>query len=268
MDTSTTLPVNLDSYLRRLPFLDPRHHEEAATRPIKDAVNIPLAELDQRIHELPPPHEIIEIAADAELAHQSQTKLATHKRQSRIVPFEHAEATRGRLWEPNALILEQAARQHPGKALDLGCGTGRDAIYLASGGWKVWAVDHLPDALERGRLTATRLLEQHADRIEWRPEDIEEATEPDEQFDLVSAFFFMSPKVLAYAIKAVKPGGWLLIESFTPTHREARGKPKDPSPTLNTEEASKKLQSFEITQAGEGWRADRHTLRLIAQKRL
>src|SRR5689334_2140321 len=43
--------------------------------------------------------------------------------------------------EPAALLIEMAARLEPGKALDLACGTGRNALWLAERGWDVTAVD-------------------------------------------------------------------------------------------------------------------------------
>jgi 2-polyprenyl-3-methyl-5-hydroxy-6-metoxy-1,4-benzoquinol methylase len=49
---------------------------------------------------------------------------------------------------PTPLVVETASRVTPGRALDLACGTGRNAIWLAQNGWKVTAVDSSPTAIE------------------------------------------------------------------------------------------------------------------------
>jgi 2-polyprenyl-3-methyl-5-hydroxy-6-metoxy-1,4-benzoquinol methylase len=57
-------------------------------------------------------------------------------------PAEDLEAA------PNPLLIETAQRLTPGKALDLACGTGRNALWLAEHGWSVTAVDGSPAAIE------------------------------------------------------------------------------------------------------------------------
>jgi SAM-dependent methyltransferase len=58
-----------------------------------------------------------------------------------ITPWERDEA-------PERVRQVAAERPTPGRALDLGCGTGRDAVYLAREGWEVTAVDAVPQALD------------------------------------------------------------------------------------------------------------------------
>jgi 2-polyprenyl-3-methyl-5-hydroxy-6-metoxy-1,4-benzoquinol methylase len=55
---------------------------------------------------------------------------------------------------PPPEIIDLAKNLKPGKALDLGCGYGRAAIYLARHGWSVDAIDFIPQAIERARLNA------------------------------------------------------------------------------------------------------------------
>lgn len=116
----------------------------------------------------------------------------------------------------NATLASLAAELPLGSALDLGCGEGGDALWLAEQGWMVTAVDISPTAVERGRaVAAERGL---ADRIDWIAADLTDwvAGNP---FDLVSACFLQSPlelqrsAILRRAAEAVAPGGHLLLVS-------------------------------------------------------
>ena len=57
---------------------------------------------------------------------------------------EHYADPANRNWEPEPLLVEAAEFLAPGRALDLACGTGRNALYLVSLGWRVTAVDRSP----------------------------------------------------------------------------------------------------------------------------
>jgi SAM-dependent methyltransferase len=123
-----------------------------------------------------------------------------------------------RVWSgrPNAVLAREAAGLVPGCALDLGCGEGADAIWLARRGWRVTAVDVSRVALDRGAGQARRA--GVADRIDWRRHDLAESF-PGGVFDLVSAHFLHAPspvdlpreRILRDAAAAVSPGGVLLV---------------------------------------------------------
>lgn len=53
--------------------------------------------------------------------------------------------------EPNRFVEAELTHLRPGRALDLGCGEGRNAVWLAEHGWQVTGVDFSPVALEKGR---------------------------------------------------------------------------------------------------------------------
>jgi SAM-dependent methyltransferase len=122
----------------------------------------------------------------------------------------------GRQWSgrPNQLLVEQVEPLAPGSALDLGCGEGGDAIWLAGQGWAVTAVDIATAALELG---AEHAAEQGvAERITWEQHDLDESF-PEGTFDVVSACYLHSPvalareQVLRRAAAAVAPGGHLVV---------------------------------------------------------
>jgi chemotaxis protein methyltransferase CheR len=102
----------------------------------------------------------------------------------------------------------------PGRVLDLGCGEGGDAVWLARQGWLVTGVDISTTALERAAAHAA--VAGLADRVTFERHDLAH-TFPEGEFDLVSAQFLQSPidfphdQVLRQAASAVAPGGLLLI---------------------------------------------------------
>lgn len=115
-------------------------------------------------------------------------------------------------YEPNVFLVPRVEDLEPGRALDLGCGEGRNALWLAAQGWEVTAVDFSQVAVERGRSWAEqRHLDvdfQVADVIDYRPEP--------GAFDLVIVFYLQLPhdevrQMLAHAVEAVAPGGTLLV---------------------------------------------------------
>jgi cyclopropane fatty-acyl-phospholipid synthase-like methyltransferase len=137
----------------------------------------------------------------------------------------------GRLWsgQPNAQLVAQAAGLPPGEALDAGCGEGADAIWLASRGWTVTAVDVSAVALDRAAGHAA--AEGVADRVTWRREDLLTWEPAPLRFDLVSAQFMHLPNaelksMHARLAAAVRPGGTLLVVSHHPDDRHANvGRP-------------------------------------------
>ena len=114
----------------------------------------------------------------------------------------------------NLRLAEVAEALTPGRALDLGCGEGADAVWLADHGWQVTAVDISQTALDRAAVEAK--ARGVADRIDFQRRDLTESF-PDGMFDLVSAAFLHSTvpmdraKLLRRAAGAVAPGGTLLI---------------------------------------------------------
>ncbi|OBH20117.1 class I SAM-dependent methyltransferase [Mycolicibacter sinensis] len=121
-----------------------------------------------------------------------------------------------RVWsgQVNLRLAEVAADLAPGRALDLGCGEGADAIWLAEDGWQVVAVDVSANALDRARAAAQK--RDVLSRISFQRHDLSTSF-PDGRFDLVSAQFLHSPvrldreTVLRRAADAVAVGGRLLI---------------------------------------------------------
>lgn len=130
--------------------------------------------------------------------------------------WEQFYAENERVWSgrANARLVEVAAGLSPGRALDLGCGEGGDAVWLAEHGWQVLAVDVSAGAIQRaGAAAGERNLESG---IDFERHDLSDSF-PDGRYDLVSAQFLHSPArldrevVLRRAADAVSVGGTPLI---------------------------------------------------------
>ncbi|MBS4752618.1 class I SAM-dependent methyltransferase [Nocardioides sp. zg-ZUI104] len=128
-----------------------------------------------------------------------------------------------RVWSgrPNQRLVEQVADLTPGTALDVACGEGGDAIWLASNGWRVTAVDVSEVALER---TAQHAEEAGVDdRLRIGLYDALEDPRPGgrRRYDLVTVSFLHVPvadfkRVYTSIAKAVAPGGRLLVVAHHP----------------------------------------------------
>jgi SAM-dependent methyltransferase len=132
--------------------------------------------------------------------------------------WEERYGSSERVWSgrPNPQLVAEASDLAPGTALDVGCGEGADAIWLASRGWRVTAVDFATTALRRGAAHAEAKGVELAARIEWRHADLRVWTPPEADFDLVSAQYMHLPPaerrdLFARLAAAVAPGGTLLI---------------------------------------------------------
>ena len=119
--------------------------------------------------------------------------------------------------EPNRALVDEATDLAPGHALDLGCGEGGDALWLAARGWTVTGLDLSPTALARAE--AAGRAAGLAVRLRCEVADLADpATWPgDGPYDLVSACFLQTPlefprtDVLRRAAGLVAPGGHLVV---------------------------------------------------------
>jgi SAM-dependent methyltransferase len=137
----------------------------------------------------------------------------------------------------------------PGRALDVACGSGRNAVYLAERGFAVTAVDLSQEAL--------RLLNWEAGRrglaIETRLIDLEQAAPllPAGPYDLVIDFFYLHRPLLPRLAELLEPGGILVLRTFS-CAGSFPGGPDNPDFVLNPGELLDLFQNWDILFHEEG----------------
>ena len=169
------------------------------------------------------------------------------------VAWDERYRSRDLVWgvEPNRFLAEEAAGLPPGRALDLACGEGRNALWLAERGWRVTGVDFSRVAIERARSLAG---ERGVD-VDWVEADVVDWDPPPASFDLVVVLYLHLPeeqrrRALGRARAALAPGGTLLIVGHDSTNiTEGYGGPQDPSVLYGPEDVTEDLGGLAIERA-------------------
>jgi len=164
----------------------------------------------------------------------------------RYAAVENLWATR-----PNRFLVAEVAGLVPGRALDLACGEGQNAIWLASLGWEVTAVDYSEVAIAKANARAERdgvtVEFASADLVEYEPEHA--------AYDLVLVLYLHIPSaqrgaVHAKASAALAPGGtFLLIGHDRANLTDGVGGPSDPDLLYTADEIATELPGLEIEKA-------------------
>ena len=140
--------------------------------------------------------------------------------------------------EPNRFLVPEVEGLTPGRALDLAAGAGRNAVWLATRGWAVTAVDWSDVALDRGR----RLAEHQAVAVEWVLADLRQWEPPARAFELVVVPYLQPPAdlrslVWRQAATAVADGGRLIVIGHDAANlAEGWGGPSDPANLYTAQE--------------------------------
>ncbi len=179
--------------------------------------------------------------------------------------------TRHRLWQPHGLLVEavELARQSPTptgrrRALDIACGNGRDAVFLAMSGLVAEAWDVLPDAID----LCQGLARRHGVSVAARCRDVEaDPTIEREHYDLVSCFNFLHRPLMGQIAAAVRPGGLVVYDTFVEPQRALYGRPRRDTHLLKSGELPTWFDGWEVLVWREGLNGPgRFSASLIARK--
>lgn len=166
-------------------------------------------------------------------------------------------AAAGLVWSqtPNQLVASELAVLPPGRALDLACGEGRNALWLAARGWRVTGVDFSRVALDKARA-----LQQHHGQpldVTWLCADALTWAADAASYDLVLlAYLQLSDDERRTAVRrsflALRPGGTFLLVAHDATNlAEGTGGPTDPTVLFTAEDVLADLdgERFEVERA-------------------
>jgi SAM-dependent methyltransferase len=148
---------------------------------------------------------------------------------------------------PTPLLVETACTLKPGRALDLACGTGRNAVWLAEHGWKVTAVDRSPITIP---MVETRVAD-----LEKHEFPIDEAS-----WDLIVVSLYLQRDLFEPVKRGLKPGGIVIVIVLLmePGHERSlfRAQPG---------ELAKYFEGWEISHYYEGKSSDPGHHRAVAE---
>jgi tellurite methyltransferase len=154
---------------------------------------------------------------------------------------------------PDSWLCEVLPLLPGGRALDLACGNGRNAIFLAERGLSVTALDISEEAL-------AQLQKEAADRgleVETRQVDLEaDPRLPPDTFDLAIDFFFLYRPLLPFLLRSVRPEGVAILRTFSRAGPFPGG-PENPDFVLQPGELLEIFKGWEILRYEEGLEASR-----------
>jgi 2-polyprenyl-3-methyl-5-hydroxy-6-metoxy-1,4-benzoquinol methylase len=154
-------------------------------------------------------------------------------------------------WAPNELLAREVGDLHPGRSLDMACGEGRNAIWLASIGWKSTGIDFSSEGIKKGMQMANQLGVE----VEWLEADLRKWEPPESAYDLiVSLYVHMMPdeigRVHRNAVTALAPGGTMIVIGHDLTNlTDGYGGPPSPDVLFTPEQTAKDLDLLVIEKA-------------------
>jgi len=156
------------------------------------------------------------------------------------------------LWKPSPLVEEFVAKVSQGDlsfpladqrpaVLDIACGGGRDAIFMAKSRMNVTAIDHEVKVLKR----AKSLAELSGANLKFKCCDIKKSgCLPDQSYDLITVVRFLNREMFSYLLDALKPGGFVLFQTFVEGVEKFES-PKNPNFILKEGELAQVFAGFE-----------------------
>lgn len=190
----------------------------------------------------------------------------------------YRQGTRELAVEPASLLKDWLRQLPRGRALDVACGSGRNALFLAQNGFEVTAIDWSEAGLElvergarEGKIEISRtkksaIGKSKSQGIELVHDDLERMELPENRYQVIVCVQYLQRTLFAAMTNALRPGGFLLFETFTRAQMKYTGGPRNPDYLLEPGElrrAFPKLRTlfYRELDAGQGIAS------LVARKR-
>lgn len=266
------------------PLIDLRDHQAYQSCHYIEATHLPWPDLQNRLNELPARPASLQLLGGA-TALEAASEFLTDKGYQILNQFDVGILDIYRqnhpglvisgqgsyvLWSPSPLVQEfvnkVAKRSNSGQAVDIGCGGGRDSVFLAQHGWQMIAIDREQRVLSRAKQLAQSISTELA--IDWRACSVESAPcLPQHPLDLIVMVRFLNRSVVAKMSQMLKPGGYVVIQTFV-EGVEKMGSPKNPNFILQKGELAKTFSAFDVIVDRIDYLKDgRPVASFIAQKR-
>ncbi len=152
---------------------------------------------------------------------------------------------------PNALFYEEVKDLKPGKSIDIACGEGRNAIWLAEQGWDSTGIDFSEVGIDKAR----QIGEKRKVSVKWIANDVSNTPLEEEAYDLVAVLYLHTSleerrKWLPNVLKAVKPSGTFIYIGHDPSNiEEGVGGPQDIALLPGVSEFTDAMPDFDISSA-------------------
>ena len=148
---------------------------------------------------------------------------------------------------PSRILKELISRLPLGKALDLACGDGRNAIFLAERGFQVDAVDSSMAAVERGKSFAI----EAGLNVNFICADLESFEIQRDSYHVITNFYYLQRSLIPEMKKGLKEGGAILFETYTLEQKEL-GRPRNLDYLLGDNELLQLFSDMHISYYREG----------------
>ena len=147
------------------------------------------------------------------------------------------------------------------QALDIACGAGRNAVWLAERGWRVTGCDISREGLRRARSLAA----ERGVSIELFCQDLDNAALNPNRFDLIVCFFYLQRKLFPALKAALRPKGLVVYKTYTVDQQRFPGRPRHPMHLLQPQELLEQFRGFRVLFYQEAVKG-RGVAQIIAQK--
>ncbi len=189
---------------------------------------------------------------------------------------KYSEGSHGSL-EPDPFLVDAFAEfltsRPPGAALDVAGGAGRHALWLAQRGWRVKLIDISEVAVVLARENAAKVLPSppgtpgsRAPLLVAEVVDLNATPDlGDQQYDLVIVFRYLQRELFPSLIRALRPNGFLIYQTYTTTQEKCGVGPTNPNYLLQPGELLQAFSSMRVLHYREHT-AGRAVAELVAQK--